>query len=88
MPVPVPIVARSPALATAPGSLFANPAKISDFALGLSQSDYMTTWSGYTSDPRFVHDPGRLAKVRGEAARLAEARDKMRPGASEDDAGR
>ena len=48
----------------------------------------MATWSGYTTDPRFVHDPGRLAKVRSEAERLAETRDKMRPGASEDDADR
>jgi homogentisate 1,2-dioxygenase len=67
---------------------FANPAKISDFALGLSQPGYMATWSGYTTDSRFVHDPGRLAKVRSEAERLAETRDKMRPGASEDDADR
>jgi hypothetical protein len=63
---------------------FANPAKISDFALGLSQPDYMASWSGYTTEPRFLYDPGRLSKVRTEAERLADARDTMRPGASEE----
>jgi homogentisate 1,2-dioxygenase len=62
---------------------FANPAKISDFALGLSQPDYMASWSGYVTDARFCHDPGRLAQVRGVAERLADARDRLRPGAGE-----
>ena len=61
---------------------FANPAKISDFALELSRLDYMASWSGYTTDPRFLHDPGRLAQVRGEAERLADARDTLRPAGS------
>jgi hypothetical protein len=64
---------------------FANPARISDFALGLSRPGYMASWSGYVTEPRFLHDPGRLAKVRGEAERLADARDTMRPAESEDD---
>jgi hypothetical protein len=63
---------------------FANPAQISDFALGLSAPDYMASWSGYTTEPRFLHDPGRLAQVRSLAERLAEARDKLRPAASEE----
>ena len=29
-----------------------------DFALGLSRPDYMASWSGYTTEPRFLHDPG------------------------------
>jgi hypothetical protein len=48
----------------------------------------MASWSGYTTDPRFVHDPGRLAKVRSEAERLADARDTMRPAGSDADDGR
>jgi homogentisate 1,2-dioxygenase len=64
---------------------FANPARISDFALGLSRPGYMASWSGYVTEPRFLHDPGRLAKVRGEAERLADARDTMRPAASENE---
>jgi hypothetical protein len=63
---------------------FANPAKISDFALGLSRPDYMASWSGYTTEPRFLYDPGRLAKVLRLAERLADARDKLRPGASKE----
>jgi hypothetical protein len=38
------------------------------------------------TEPRFVHDPGRLAQVRQEAERLADARDSMRPAGSEDEA--
>src|SRR5262249_61807253 len=62
---------------------FANPARISDFALGLSQPGYMASCSGYVTEPRFAHDPGRLASVRGAAERLADARDTMRPAGSE-----
>jgi hypothetical protein len=58
---------------------FVNPAQISDYALGLSQPDYMTSWAGYTTDPRFVHRPDRLAEVRSLAERLADARDELRP---------
>ena len=65
---------------------FTNPARISDFALGLSRLGYMASWSGYVTEPRFVHDPGRLAQVRQEAERLADARDSMRPAGSEDEA--
>lgn len=63
---------------------FANPASISEFALALSAADYMATrWSDYAKDPRFVHDPARLAEVRALADRLAEARDTLRPPAAE-----
>ncbi len=34
---------------------FANPTRISEFALGLSQPDYMTSWSAYVSEPTFTH---------------------------------
>ncbi len=39
----------------------------------------MASWDGYTSDPRFIHRPDRLADVRAAADRLAGARDEMRP---------
>jgi hypothetical protein len=58
---------------------FANPAWISEYALGLSQPDYMKSWAGYTTDPAFTHRPERLAEVRSLAERLAEARDELRP---------
>jgi homogentisate 1,2-dioxygenase len=58
---------------------FANPVRISDFALGLSRPNYMDAWSGYTTNDRFVHDPGRLADVRATADRLADARDSLTP---------
>jgi hypothetical protein len=58
---------------------FANPAQISEYALGLSQPDYMNSWGGYTTDPRFTHRPERLAEVRALAERLADARDELRP---------
>jgi kynurenine formamidase len=49
--------------------------------------DSMASWSGYTAEPRFLHDPGRLAKVLRLAERLADARDKLRPAGSEDEGG-
>jgi homogentisate 1,2-dioxygenase len=58
---------------------FANPVSISDFALGLSRADYMAAWAAYTTDARFVHDPGRLAQVRGAADKLADHHDALRP---------
>jgi len=58
---------------------FANPVRISDFALGLGRPDYMDAWSGYTTSERFAHDPGRLADVRAIAERLADARDTLTP---------
>ena len=58
---------------------FANPTRISEFALGLSRPDYMATWSGYHTDPAFAYDPARLDEVRGIAERLAGARDTLRP---------
>lgn len=58
---------------------FANPAQISDYALGLSEPGYMASWAGYTTDPRFVHRPDRLADVRAAAERLADVRDELRP---------
>jgi homogentisate 1,2-dioxygenase len=58
---------------------FVNPAQISDYALGLSRPEYMTSWSAYTTDPRFTHRPERLAEVRALAEGLADARDELRP---------
>ena len=57
----------------------ANPARISEHALGLSRPDYMAAWGAYTSDPRFTHRPDRLAEVRALAERHAGARDALRP---------
>jgi homogentisate 1,2-dioxygenase len=58
---------------------FTNPAQISEYALGLSEPDYMKSWAGYTTDPRFAHRPDRLAAVRSLAEGLADARDELRP---------
>jgi hypothetical protein len=58
---------------------FANPTQISEFALGLSRPDYMSAWSGYTTEPAFTYDPARLDDVRAIADRLAGARDTLRP---------
>ncbi len=58
---------------------FANPVRISRFALGLSQPDYMKAWAAYTRDPRFAYDPRRLEEIRAVAERLADARDTLRP---------
>jgi len=58
---------------------FANPAQVSELALGLSRPDYMSAWAGYTTDPRFTYAPGRLAEVRALGERLADARDTLRP---------
>ncbi len=58
---------------------FANPVRISEFALGLSQPDYMQAWSAYTTDPRFAYDAARLEEVRAIAERLGGARDALRP---------
>src|SRR2546422_11557909 len=57
----------------------ANPTEISEFALSLSTPDYMAAWSAYTTDPRFVHRPDRLAEIRALAERHADARDELRP---------
>src|SRR2546422_10041664 len=57
----------------------ANPTEISEFALSLSTPDYMAAWSAYTTDPRFVHRPDRLAGIRALAGRHAHARDELRP---------
>ncbi len=62
---------------------FANPARISEVALGLSRPDYMKSWGAYATDPRFVHSPTRLAEVQAAAERLAGARDRLRPPGSE-----
>lgn len=62
---------------------FADPTSISEFALSLSRPDYMTSWAGYTTDERFVHDPARLADVRVAAEKLAAHRDTLRPPDSE-----
>jgi len=58
---------------------FANPTRVSEFALGLSRPDYMSAWAGYTTDPRFTFAPGRLAEARALGERLADARDTLRP---------
>jgi homogentisate 1,2-dioxygenase len=58
---------------------FANPAMISEFALGLGRPDYMKSWGGYTTDPRFTYRADRLSEVRTAAERLADARDTLRP---------
>ena len=58
---------------------FANPAQISDYALGLSQPAYMKSWGAYTTDPRFTHRPERLADVRALAEGLVDSRDELRP---------
>jgi homogentisate 1,2-dioxygenase len=58
---------------------FANPAWISRFALGLSQTDYMSSWGDYATLPRFQWSPTRLAEVEAAAERLADERDQIRP---------
>jgi homogentisate 1,2-dioxygenase len=58
---------------------FANPAQVSDVALGLSRPDYMKTWAGYTTEPRFTYRATRLAEVRALGERLADVRDTLRP---------
>ena len=63
---------------------FANPARVSEWALGLSRPDYMSAWSAYATDPRFAYAPDRLAQARALGERLADARDTLRP--PEDDA--
>jgi len=59
---------------------FANPAQISEYALGLSQPDYMKSW-GEVHHGSALHAPAGAAG-RGCAAlaeRLADARDELRP---------
>ena len=58
---------------------FANPAQISEYALGLSEPDYMKSWGRYTTDARFAYSPARLDEIRAAAERLAGARDQLRP---------
>jgi homogentisate 1,2-dioxygenase len=58
---------------------FVNPTRISEFALGLSEPEYMTAWGGYTSDAKFAYSPTRLADVRAAAERAADARDTLAP---------
>jgi homogentisate 1,2-dioxygenase len=58
---------------------FLNPARISAYALGLSDPDYMASWAAYTRDPRFAWSPTRLEDVRALADRLAGARDRLAP---------
>ncbi len=67
---------------------FALPAQVSELALGLSAPGYMQSWSGYTTDPRFVYSATRLGEVRTLADRLADERDKLRPPAGEEDSSR
>ncbi len=58
---------------------FANPVRISEFALGLGKPRYMDAWSAYTTDPRFAYDPSRLDDARRIADGLAGARDELAP---------
>jgi homogentisate 1,2-dioxygenase len=58
---------------------FANPARISEFALGLSRPGYMASWGGYVDEPRFAWSATRLDEVRALGERLAGARDTLRP---------
>lgn len=58
---------------------FANPTRISEAALALSRPDYMASWAGYTSDPRFAWRADRLDEVRRLGEGLADARDRLRP---------
>jgi len=58
---------------------FANPTRMSEFAAGLSKKEYMASWAGYTTDPRFTYRATRLAEVRAASDRLAGARDALRP---------
>ena len=66
---------------------FAVPAQMSRFARGLSRADYMGSWAGYTTDPRFAYRATRLAEVRAAADRWAAARDDLRPSAGDDEGG-
>jgi len=65
---------------------FANPARISEFALGLSRPGYMGAWGGYVTESRFGWSATRLDEVRGLGERLADARDEMRPPSGEEGA--
>jgi homogentisate 1,2-dioxygenase len=58
---------------------FANPAQVSELALGLSRPGYMDAWSAYAGDPRFAWRADRLAEARSLGERLADARDALRP---------
>ncbi|HEU5323204.1 MAG TPA: homogentisate 1,2-dioxygenase [Methylomirabilota bacterium] len=62
---------------------FANPTRVSDFALGLSRPGYMASWGAYVTEPRFGFRPERLREVRAAAERLADARDRLTPPAPE-----
>jgi homogentisate 1,2-dioxygenase len=58
---------------------FANPTRLSDFALGLSRPGYLAAWSAYSTDARFAFAADRLEQVRALADRLADARDELAP---------
>jgi homogentisate 1,2-dioxygenase len=58
---------------------FANPTRISEFALGLSRPGYMKAWAAYATDAPFAYDPSRLDDVRAVADRLIGVRDTLRP---------
>jgi homogentisate 1,2-dioxygenase len=58
---------------------FANPTRISEFALGLSRPNYMAAWSDYATEAPFAYRPDRLADVRALGERLADVRDTLRP---------
>jgi homogentisate 1,2-dioxygenase len=66
---------------------FANPTRISAAALALSRPDYMASWGEYVTDPRFAWSADRLARARQAAEGLADARDRLRPGAAPEPGG-
>ena len=58
---------------------FTNPARISEFARGLSRPDSMGTWGGYITEERFGWSATRLDEVRALGDQFADARDELRP---------
>src|SRR5437867_4748427 len=58
---------------------FANPTRVSEWALGTRRADYMDTWGGYTTEPRFTWRADRLDEIRRTAERLTDARDTLIP---------
>jgi hypothetical protein len=51
------------------------------------REDYMASWVGYATDPRFVYRATRLADVRAAAEGWAMARDDLRPTVGDDEGG-
>ncbi len=66
---------------------FANPARVSEFALGLTRPDYMKAGPATPPIRASPTRRTRLAEVRALGERLADARDSLRPPSAEDAAG-